>query len=93
MPALSIGGRHIGAGHPCFVIAEVGLNHNGDLDLARRIIDVAVDAGADAVKFQKRTVDTLAIGSVLDAPAPRLAPPAVILPGITVSMLLPMPLI
>ncbi|MBF0212869.1 MAG: N-acetylneuraminate synthase family protein [Magnetococcales bacterium] len=50
-----------------YVIAEAGLNHNGSLDLAKRMIDVAADAGADAVKFQKRTVDILAIGSVLDA--------------------------
>ncbi|MEQ8350547.1 MAG: N-acetylneuraminate synthase family protein, partial [Leptospiraceae bacterium] len=40
-----------------FVIAEIGINHNGDLDIARQLIDVAVEAGADAVKFQKRTVD------------------------------------
>ncbi len=42
----------IGAGHPCFVIAEAGVNHNGDPALARRLIDVAADGGADAVKFQ-----------------------------------------
>lgn len=42
----------IGAGHPCFVIAEAGVNHNGDPALARRLIDAAADSGADAVKFQ-----------------------------------------
>ena len=52
----------------CYVIAEAGLNHNGDVDMARRLTDVAAEAGADAVKFQKRTVDTLAIGPVLNAP-------------------------
>lgn len=40
-----------------FVIAEIGINHNGDLDIAKQLIDVAADAGADAVKFQKRTID------------------------------------
>ena len=47
--------RKIGARHPCFVIAEIGINHNGDLDIARRLIHEAAAAGCDAVKFQKRT--------------------------------------
>ncbi len=51
----------------CYVIAEAGLNHNGSLEIAKKLIDVAVIAGADAVKFQKRTVDKLAIKSTLDA--------------------------
>lgn len=51
----------------CYVIAEAGLNHNGSLNIARQLIDVAAVAGADAVKFQKRTVDKLAVKSVLDA--------------------------
>ena len=51
----------------CYVIAEVGLNHNGSVDVAKRLIDLAAIAEADAVKFQKRTVDKLAIGEVLDA--------------------------
>ena len=50
-----IGDQFVGEGHPVFVIAEIGINHNGSLDLARRLIDGAVLAGADAVKFQKRT--------------------------------------
>lgn len=45
----------MGDGHPAYVIAEIGINHNGDLDVAKKIIDGAVHAGADAVKFQKRT--------------------------------------
>ena len=49
---LRLGGRPIGPGHPCFVIAEAGVNHNGDPAVAHRLIDVAADAGADAVKFQ-----------------------------------------
>ena len=48
-------GRKIGAGEPCYVIAEIGINHNGDLEIAKRLIDEAVAAKADAVKFQKRT--------------------------------------
>ncbi len=47
-----IGERSVGAGHPCFVIAEAGVNHNGDVGLAHRLIDVAAESGADAVKFQ-----------------------------------------
>jgi sialic acid synthase SpsE len=51
----------------CYVIAEAGLNHNGSLEIAKKLIDVAAIAGVDAVKFQKRTVDKLAIKSTLDA--------------------------
>jgi N-acetylneuraminate synthase len=50
-----IGERRVGAGEPVFVIAEIGINHNGSLDLAKKLIDGAHLAGADAVKFQKRT--------------------------------------
>jgi len=52
---VDIAGRRIGTGEPVYVIAEIGLNHNGDIELAKRLIDVAADAGAQAVKFQKRT--------------------------------------
>jgi len=51
----------------CYVIAEAGLNHNGSLETAKSLIDLASIAGANAVKFQKRTVEKLAIKSVLDA--------------------------
>ena len=55
----------------CYIIAEAGLNHNGSLDLAKQLIDVAAVAGVDAVKFQKRTVAKLAVGATLDAPDDR----------------------
>ncbi len=54
-----IGKHTVGQGHPCYVIAEIGINHNGDLRLAKQLIDVAVAAGCGAVKFQKRTVDVV----------------------------------
>ncbi|EKD88443.1 MAG: hypothetical protein ACD_34C00534G0003 [uncultured bacterium] len=49
----------VGDGHPCFVVAEIGINHNGDIDTAKKLIDVAKIAGCGAVKFQKRTVDVI----------------------------------
>jgi len=52
---VKIGERWVGKGYPSFVIAEIGINHNGDLSIAKRLVDVAVMAGCDAVKFQKRT--------------------------------------
>lgn len=51
-PQLEIAGRKIGAGHPCFVVAEAGVNHDGDPAEAHRLIDAAAEIGADAVKFQ-----------------------------------------
>lgn len=54
---IKIGNKWVGDGHPAYVIAEIGINHNGDLNIARQMIDAAVHAGADAVKFQKRTPD------------------------------------
>lgn len=55
MSAVRIGNKPVGDGHPCLIIAEIGINHNGDLDLAKRLVRVAVASGCDAVKFQKRT--------------------------------------
>ena len=52
LATFEIGGRAVGGGAPCYVIAEAGANHNRDLGLARELIDAAADAGADAVKFQ-----------------------------------------
>jgi sialic acid synthase SpsE len=56
---LDIAGRRVGTGEPTFIIAELGINHNGDPKIARRMIDVAADAGADAVKFQTYRTETL----------------------------------
>lgn len=56
---INIGNKCIGDGEPCFIIAEIGINHNGDLGIAKKLIDIAVDTGCDAVKFQKRTVEVV----------------------------------
>lgn len=53
--SISIGSRVVGDGHPCFVIAEVGVNHNGDSAIAHKMVDAIADAGADCVKFQTFT--------------------------------------
>ncbi len=52
---IKLGNRLVGDGHPAYIIAEIGINHNGDLEIAKQMIDAAVHAGVDAVKFQKRT--------------------------------------
>ncbi|MDR3634900.1 MAG: N-acetylneuraminate synthase family protein [Isosphaeraceae bacterium] len=52
---MRLGDRVVGDGQPCMVVAEIGINHNGDVEIAKRLIDVAAGAGCDAVKFQKRT--------------------------------------
>ena len=57
--AVVVGEHTVGPGNPCFVVAEIGINHNGDLDLVKQLIDVAVNAGCDAVKFQKRTIEVV----------------------------------
>ncbi|TME97368.1 MAG: N-acetylneuraminate synthase, partial [Chloroflexi bacterium] len=56
---ITIGRRVVGDGQPCFVIAEGGVNHNGDALLAGDLVRIAADCKADAVKFQKRTIDQL----------------------------------
>ena len=53
--SLKIGDQLVGDGHPTYLVAEIGINHNGDLEIAKKLIDAAHLAGADAVKFQKRT--------------------------------------
>ena len=57
MSSVKIGESWVGEGHPTFIIAEIGINHNGDLEVAKKLIDSAALAGCDAVKFQKRTPD------------------------------------
>ena len=51
-----------------FICAEIGINHNGSLDTAKKLIDVAVDAGCNAVKFQKRSVEKVYTDEALNAP-------------------------
>jgi sialic acid synthase SpsE len=52
---VKIGNKLVGPGNPCYVIAEIGINHNGDLGVAKQLIQMSAEAGCDAVKFQKRT--------------------------------------
>ena len=54
---IKIGERMVGDGHPAYIVAEIGINHNGNMEIAKQMIDAAVHAGVDAVKFQKRTPD------------------------------------
>ncbi|MDH7515004.1 MAG: N-acetylneuraminate synthase family protein [Bacteroidota bacterium] len=56
---IKIGDRLVGPGEPCFVVAEIGINHNGDVGIARKLISAALLAGAEAVKFQKRTIEVV----------------------------------
>jgi len=65
---VEIAGRPIGADEPCLVVAEIGINHNGDIGLGRKLIAAAAAAGCDAVKFQKRTVDVVYTPDELDRP-------------------------
>jgi len=53
--AVKIGEKWVGEGHPTYIVAEIGLNHNGEVEIAKRLMDAARHAGVDAVKFQKRT--------------------------------------
>ena len=66
--SVKIGNKSLGRGHPCYIIAEIGINHNGDIDIAKRLISVAVAAGCDAVKFQKRTIDVVYTAEELAKP-------------------------
>ena len=59
MTNVLIGNKKIGDGQPCFIIAEIGINHNGDIDITKRLIDLAKLSGCDAVKIQKRTIDVV----------------------------------
>lgn len=68
MKTLKIGDRLVGEGQPCYITAEAGVNHNGRLDLAKRLVDIAAEAGADAVKFQKRSIKDILIAEALERP-------------------------
>lgn len=65
---IQIGSKVISSNSPCYIIAEIGINHNGDVALAKKLIDAAIFAGCDAVKFQKRTVDVVYTAAELAQP-------------------------
>lgn len=65
---VKIGDKWIGEGEPCFIVAEIGINHNGSVEIAKKLIQSAFNTGCDAVKFQKRTVDIAYIKEELDRP-------------------------
>ena len=66
---MDIGGILIGNDKPCYIIAEIGINHNGDIALAKKLIDVATNAGANAVKFQKRDLESIYQQKILENPS------------------------
>ena len=59
MKGIKIGNTTIGDGRPCYIVAEIGINHNGEIEIAKKLIDVAAASGCNAVKFQKRTVEVV----------------------------------
>lgn len=63
-----IGNTNVGDGEPAYIIGEIGINHNGDVEIARKLIDVAAVAGFNAVKFQKRTPDICVPAAQRDIP-------------------------
>ena len=65
---IKIGNKIIGDKYPTFVIAEIGINHNGDLKIAKELIEQSKNAGADAVKFQKRDLNLVFSKEELDKP-------------------------
>ena len=73
LTTIEIAGRLVGEGQPCYVIAEAGVNHNGDPELARRLVDAAAASGADAVKFQTFDPAALAAGGAPTAAYQRAA--------------------
>lgn len=68
MAEVMIGDSLLGDGHPCFIVAEIGINHNGDIDVAKKLIDLAKFSGCNAVKFQKRNIDVVYKPEELSAP-------------------------
>lgn len=67
---IKIGNIIVGDNHPCFIIAEIGINHNGSISNAKKLIDIAVATGCNAVKFQKRTVEVVYTKEELAQPRP-----------------------
>ena len=65
---IKIGSKYVGDNCPCYIVAEIGLNHNGELEIAKKLIEEAVKAGADAVKFQKRSINKLLIKEWINKP-------------------------
>ncbi len=65
---ITIGDKKIGLDEPCYIIAEIGINHNGKVSIAKKLIDVAVESGANAVKFQKRDLNSIYKKEVLENP-------------------------
>jgi N-acetylneuraminate synthase len=59
MEPVKIGSEMVGDGYPCYLIAEIGINHNGDVEIAKKLIEMAEAVGCNAVKFQKRTIDVV----------------------------------
>jgi N-acetylneuraminate synthase len=68
MDSVKIGSRFVGLGHPTFIVAEIGINHNGDIEVAKKLINAAVAIGCEAVKFQKRTVEVVYTSEELATP-------------------------
>ena len=66
--AIKVGNKFVGSDHPCFIIAEIGNNHNGDFELAKKSVKAAAFAGADAVKFQKRFLNETFTKEMLASP-------------------------
>ena len=65
---IEIDGVSIGYDEPCYIIAEIGINHNGDISIAKKLIDAAVESGANAVKFQKRNLESIYQKQILENP-------------------------
>lgn len=67
-PEVNIDNKLVGESHPCYIIGEIGINHNGSLDIAKNLISVAKNAGCDAIKFQKRTINIVYTAEELAKP-------------------------
>ena len=65
---IKIGSKYVGDGRPCYIVAEIGVNHNGKFEIAKKLIETALENGADAVKFQKRNIDNLLMKEFANKP-------------------------